>query len=72
MRALTRRVKAAGSLRARRPPVHTRAGGEWPLAAGRREPLVDAGMRELYFTGWMHNRVRMLVASLLTKRLCLR
>jgi len=30
-------------------------------------PLVDAGMRELWTTGWMHNRVRMLTASLLTK-----
>ncbi|QIK38195.1 deoxyribodipyrimidine photo-lyase [Caldichromatium japonicum] len=32
-------------------------------------PLVDAGMRELWHTGWMHNRVRMVVASLLTKNL---
>ncbi len=32
-------------------------------------PLVDAGMRELWATGWMHNRVRMLVASFLTKNL---
>jgi len=32
-------------------------------------PLVDAGMRELRATGWMHNRVRMIVASLLTKHL---
>ena len=30
-------------------------------------PLVDAGMRELNETGWMHNRVRMVVASFLTK-----
>lgn len=30
-------------------------------------PLVDAGMRELNLTGWMHNRVRMVVASFLTK-----
>jgi deoxyribodipyrimidine photo-lyase len=30
-------------------------------------PLVDAGMRELWQTGWMHNRVRMVVASWLTK-----
>ena len=30
-------------------------------------PLIDAGMRELWQTGWMHNRVRMLVASFLTK-----
>lgn len=32
-------------------------------------PLVDAGMRQLYQTGWMHNRVRMVVASFLTKHL---
>ena len=32
-------------------------------------PLVDAGMRELWHTGYMHNRVRMLVASLLCKHL---
>lgn len=34
-------------------------------------PLVDAGMRELWATGWMHNRVRMVVASLLVKDLLL-
>ncbi|MFC3639709.1 cryptochrome/photolyase family protein [Camelimonas fluminis] len=33
------------------------------------EPLVDAGMRELYATGRMHNRVRMITASYLTKHL---
>lgn len=32
-------------------------------------PLVDAGMRELNQTGYMHNRVRMVVASFLTKHL---
>lgn len=32
-------------------------------------PLVDAGMRELWHTGWMHNRVRMIAASFLTKDL---
>lgn len=32
-------------------------------------PLVDAGMRQLWETGWMHNRVRMVVASFLTKNL---
>ena len=32
-------------------------------------PIVDAGMRELWNTGWMHNRVRMIVASFLTKNL---
>jgi deoxyribodipyrimidine photo-lyase len=30
-------------------------------------PLVDAGMRQLWHCGWMHNRVRMIVASFLTK-----
>jgi deoxyribodipyrimidine photo-lyase len=32
-------------------------------------PMVDAGMRELWTTGWMHNRVRMIVASFLVKDL---
>ena len=32
-------------------------------------PIIDAGMRELWATGYMHNRVRMIVASLLTKNL---
>ncbi|MFT5482144.1 MAG: deoxyribodipyrimidine photo-lyase [Halieaceae bacterium] len=32
-------------------------------------PMVDAGMRELWHTGFMHNRVRMIVASFLTKHL---
>jgi deoxyribodipyrimidine photo-lyase len=32
-------------------------------------PIVDAGMRQLYATGWMHNRLRMIVASFLTKNL---
>jgi deoxyribodipyrimidine photo-lyase len=32
-------------------------------------PIVDAGLRELWTTGWMHNRVRMIVASFLTKDL---
>lgn len=43
------------------------------LAAWRRGrtgvPIVDAGMRELWRTGWMHNRVRMVVASFLVKHL---
>lgn len=34
-------------------------------------PLVDAGMRELWHTGWMHNRVRMVVGSFLVKDLLL-
>ena len=32
-------------------------------------PIVDAGMKELYEIGWMHNRVRMIVGSFLTKNL---
>lgn len=32
-------------------------------------PLVDAGMRQLWTTGWMHNRVRMVTASFLVKNL---
>jgi deoxyribodipyrimidine photo-lyase len=32
-------------------------------------PIVDAGMRQLWSIGWMHNRVRMIVASLLVKNL---
>jgi deoxyribodipyrimidine photo-lyase len=35
-------------------------------------PLVDAGMRELWATGWMHNRVRMVVGSFLVKNLLIR
>ena len=32
-------------------------------------PIVDAGMRQLWHTGWMHNRVRMIAASFLVKNL---
>ncbi len=32
-------------------------------------PMVDAGMRQLWQTGWMHNRVRMIVGSFLVKHL---
>ena len=35
-------------------------------------PIVDAGMRQLWTIGWMHNRVRMIAASLLTKHLLIR
>jgi deoxyribodipyrimidine photo-lyase len=35
-------------------------------------PIVDAGMRQLWVTGWMHNRVRMIVASFLVKDLLVR
>ncbi len=51
------------------------ANGESGLAAWQRGqtglPLVDAGMRQLWTSGWMHNRVRMLTASFLTKNLLL-
>jgi len=44
-----------------------------PLAAWQRGatgyPIVDAGMRELWHSGWMHNRVRMIAASFLVKDL---
>ena len=32
-------------------------------------PIIDAGMNQLWQTGWMHNRVRMIVSSFLTKNL---
>lgn len=32
-------------------------------------PIIDAGMRQLWQTGWMHNRVRMICSSFLTKNL---
>lgn len=32
-------------------------------------PIIDAGMRQLWHTGWMHNRVRMIVGSFLVKHL---
>jgi deoxyribodipyrimidine photo-lyase len=32
-------------------------------------PIIDAGMRQLWRTGWMHNRVRMIVGSFLVKNL---
>ena len=35
-------------------------------------PIVDAGIRQLLSTGWMHNRARMIVASFLTKDLLIR
>ena len=35
-------------------------------------PIVDAGMRQLWRIGWMHNRVRMIVASFLIKHLMIR
>lgn len=54
-------------------PVDTGAGARRRFAAwaeGRTGyPIVDAGMRQLAATGWMHNRVRMIVASFLVKDL---
>ena len=34
-------------------------------------PLVDAGMRQLWSTGWLHNRIRVVCASFLVKNLLL-
>jgi len=51
-----------------------RPNAEWLHAWQRGQtgvPLVDAGLRELWATGWMHNRVRMVVASFLVKNLLL-
>lgn len=47
------------------------AGADWRAwKAGRTGyPIVDAGMRQLWTTGWMHNRVRMITASFLIKHL---
>jgi deoxyribodipyrimidine photo-lyase len=49
------------------------AGGQTHLKAWQEGktgyPIVDAGMRELWRTGWMHNRVRMIVGSFLVKHL---
>jgi deoxyribodipyrimidine photo-lyase len=60
-------------------PMQQRFGAlTWRMAPGDLErwqrgqtgfPIIDAGMREMWETGYMHNRVRMLVASLLTKNL---
>ncbi len=52
--------KVAGAQR--RPPYR-------PGSAGDRFSIVDAAMRQLNATGWMHNRLRMIVASFLTKDL---
>lgn len=50
------------------PPLDQRALVAWQHGTTG-VPLVDAGMRELWHTGTMHNRVRMVVASFLTKNL---
>ena len=56
-------------------PWRTGDGAERDLDAWRQGrtgyPMVDAGMRQLWATGWMHNRVRMVVASFLVKHLLL-
>ena len=58
-------------------PPHPASGRDDPDALRRWQrgltgyPLVDAGMRELWTTGWMHNRVRMVTASFLTRHLLL-
>ena len=64
----------SGAFRARYDAIRWRGNPEHFAAwqAGRTGyPLVDAGMRELAATGFMHNRVRMVVASFLTKDLLL-
>jgi deoxyribodipyrimidine photo-lyase len=61
--------------RAFKPEYDAIAWAEWPQGyaawcAGRTGyPLVDAAMRQLNHSGWMHNRLRMVVASFLTKDL---
>jgi len=50
------------------PKIHTSVLSRWQQ--GRTGvPIVDAGMRQLWQSGWMHNRVRMIVASYLVKNL---
>ena len=52
------------------PWAETYADDIWAWRRGRTGyPIVDAGMRQLWATGWMHNRVRMIVASFLVKHL---
>ena len=66
-----------GSRSAREPfddfPWRTGAQAKADLRAWQRGrtgyPIVDAGMRQLWHTGWMHNRVRMMAASFLVKHL---
>jgi len=54
-------------------PWRTGSSGQDDLAAWKEGrtgyPIVDAGMRQLWATGWMHNRVRMIAASFLVKHL---
>ena len=58
-------MRDTGPERWRDDPVSLRA---WQLGQTG-FPIIDAGMRQLWQTGYMHNRVRMLTASLLTKNL---
>ena len=52
------------------PWAETYADDVWAWRRGRTGyPIVDAGMRELWTTGWMHNRARMITASFLVKHL---
>ncbi len=52
------------------PWAETYADDIWDWRRGRTGyPVVDAGMRQLWTTGWMHNRVRMIAASFLVKHL---
>jgi deoxyribodipyrimidine photo-lyase len=52
------------------PWAETYADDIWAWRRGRTGyPIVDAGMRQLWVTGWMHNRVRMIAASFLVKHL---
>ncbi|RDE05192.1 cryptochrome/photolyase family protein [Sphingomonas aracearum] len=54
-------------------PFRTGRAAEADLAAWKQGrtgyPIVDAGMRQLWVSGWMHNRVRMIAASFLVKHL---
>ncbi|MEF8792832.1 cryptochrome/photolyase family protein [Thiohalorhabdus sp.] len=53
----------------RDPDAEAAAEAEAWRAGGSGVPLVDAAMRQLWATGWMHNRLRMVVASFWTKNL---
>ena len=61
--ALRRRVRGDGM------PALTRRHFAEMQVRGQPRHAVDAGMRQLWQTGWMHNRVRMIVASFLVKHL---
>ncbi len=62
-RVLQARVRRDGLRRARRPQLRAWQEGRTGF------PIVDAGMRQLRATGWMHNRLRMIMASFLVKDL---